>query len=142
MALLCTWQSLVRERLSPIHERSRVDLPGYGIAEWTQMGPPPKGHVYPDEPNPTGERVYRTSQLTGIAAAFRNKQKYNHIANAPHTTNDGRSSRDNRNNNDYKNRNRSDNDRYNHNNSRIIQRTTISTTAIVKKFPDYSKMNA
>ena len=101
-----------------------VDLPGYGIAEWTQMGPPPKGHVYPDEPNPTGERIYKTSQLTSIAAAFRNRNKHNHIANAPHTMNDGRNNRDNRNNNDNRNRNRSDNDnRYNnHNNGQYNDR--------------------
>ena len=88
-----------------------VDVPGLGMATWSQTGPPPRGHVYPNEPNPTNERVYRESQLTSYAANFRNKNKHNHIANAPHTINDGRNNNNNNRNNNYRDNNNNNNNR-------------------------------
>ena len=40
-----------------------IEIPGYGLSEWSQEGPPPRGYVYPHEPNTTGELQQRESQL-------------------------------------------------------------------------------
>ena len=85
-------------------------LPGWGTSQWAQTGPPPGNHKYPDEISPTNELIHRENQLTGVAAKFKNKNKYNHIANRDHVVNDRTQSNNNNRNayNKYNDNNRNE----------------------------------
>ena len=74
-----------------------ITLEGWGQAQWAQTGPPPNNHTYPDEISPTNELIHRESQLSAIAPKFKNKNKYNHIANRDHPVVSDKSHYNNRN---------------------------------------------